>query len=95
MPQELLWCLRYTLPLSTNSPLGQSSFLLHRDGSTVPCGLACGSINTDTTHTLVIEGLFGGSAAKAEWDFLIFYFYFFFATEKDGRGVVVPNNNGR
>jgi len=76
MPQELLWCLRYTLLLSTNSPLGQSSFLLHRDGSTVPCGLACGSINTDTTHTLVIEGLFGGSAAKAEWDFLIFFFFF-------------------
>lgn len=29
---------------------------------------------TLTQHTLVIEGLFGGSAAKAEWDFSIFFF---------------------
>lgn len=64
---ELLWYLRYTLPLTASSPEGRNGFLLHKDGSTVPCGLACGNFSTDTTDTLVIEGLFGGSAAKEEW----------------------------
>lgn len=30
---------------------------------------------TLTQHAVVIEGLFGGSAAKAEWDFSIFFFF--------------------
>lgn len=88
MPLEQLWCLKYTLLLTADSPYGLKGFLLHKDGSTVPCGLACGNVSTDTTDTLVIEGLFGGNAAKAEWDFSVF-----FATEKDGRGVL--NNNRR
>lgn len=33
----------------------------------------------------MIEGLFGGSAAKAEWDFLIF---FFFQLRKMGGGLL-------
>jgi len=69
---EWLWCLRYTLSFTANSPQGWKVFLLHKGGSTVPCGLACGNVSTDTTDTLVIERLFGGNAAKAEWDFSVF-----------------------